>query len=92
MFSLEILYILKKITLKKRQRNITGQAGSSRHGIVYDNFGSGALRAEPIGSSASGYDTGNRSIKIIINSSYVVPTSSKNQIDNIALLGCIYYL
>lgn len=72
-------------------RNISGGFGQyGWDGSAWAN-GVHTISGRPGGTRRSGGSIEN-TINISTSASYVVPTANKNQIDNISLLGCIYYL
>ena len=78
-------------------RNITGtfgNGGADGFGIFYFGNVYGAFNCPNQGLKWTGGLNANwdRSHQAHLDCSRVVPIASKNQIDNIALLGCIYYL
>ncbi len=78
-------------------RNITGtfgNGGADGFGIFYFGNVYGAFNCPNQGLKWTGGLNANwdRSNQAHLDCSRVVPIASKNQVDNIALLGCIYYL
>ena len=72
-------------------RNISGGFGQyGWDGSAWAN-GVHTISGRPGGTRRSGGSIEN-TINISTSASYVVPTATKNQINNMALLGCIYYL